>query len=373
MNALRYLLVKEFKQIFRNKSILALIFVSPIIQLIILPLAADYEIKNIHIAIVDHDRSTYSEKLTQKILSSGYFKSSQLFDSYKAAYKAVEKDEADIILEIPFQFEDNFIREQSGQFFVAINAINGAKAAIGGAYLSKIIGEYNQEIRLNFLTVQRYQASPVIEITVRNWYNQFLDYQVFMVPGILSILITTIGVYMCSLNIVKEKETGTIEQINVTPIKKQFFILGKLIPFWIIGLVVFSIGLFVVAYGIYGIRSIGSLLLLYVFLGLYLIAVIGIGLLISTYSQTQQQAMSLAFFCMMILILMGGLFTSIDSMPEWAQWIARFNPISYFIEVTRMVIMKGSKFQDIQQHFMIMLGFALFFNTWAVLNYRKTI
>jgi ABC-2 type transport system permease protein len=214
---------------------------------------------------------------------------------------------------------------------------------------------------------------PNIEITSSNWFNPSLNYQTFMVPGILVLLVTMIGAYMCTLNIVKEKEMGTIEQINVTPIKKYQFILGKLIPFWIIGLIIFSIGLFVVARLIYGIVPVGSLLLLYAFLGLYLVAVIGIGLLISTIANNQQQAMSLAFLFMMIFILMGGLFTTIDSMPNWARWISKFNPVAYFIDVNRMVIMKGSGFPDIKYHFLKMLGFAVFFNVWAVLNYRKRV
>ena len=193
-----------------------------------------------------------------------------------------------------------------------------------------------------------------------------------MVSGILVVLITMIGTYMTALNIVKEKEVGTIEQINVTPVKKHHFILGKLIPFWTIGIFVFSLGLLIVARLLYGIVPVGNLLLLYGYLAIYLIVVLGMGLLVSTYSQTQQQAMSLAFFMMMIFILMSGLFTSLESMPYWAQILARLNPVTYFIEVMRMVVMKGSEFKHISTHFMIMGGFALLFNSWAILNYRKT-
>jgi ABC-2 type transport system permease protein len=213
---------------------------------------------------------------------------------------------------------------------------------------------------------------PTIEVSVLNRFNPLLNYPFFMVPGILVFLVTMIGAYMCSLNIVKEKEVGTIEQINVTPIKKYQFILGKLIPFWIIGMFMFSAGLFGVARLVYQIVPSGSLLVLYGFLSIYLIALLGIGLLISTYSSTQQQAMSLAFFMMMIFLLMSGLFTSVDSMPEWAQWIARFNPVTYFIEVMRMIVLKGSGASDIRHHFLVISMMAVFFNTWAILNYRKT-
>ena len=192
-----------------------------------------------------------------------------------------------------------------------------------------------------------------------------------MVPGILAILVTMIGGFLSCLNIVKEKEIGTIEQINVTPIKKHHFILGKLIPFWVLGNVVFSIGL-LISWLIYGIVPLGNLFVLYGFIGVYLLCVLGLGLLISTFCETQQQAMFIMFFFMMVFILMGGLFTSIDSMPEWAQTISRLNPVSYLISVMRMVILKGSGLMDILGHLLITLVFAVVLNVWAIINYKKT-
>ncbi|MBP1673802.1 MAG: transporter permease [Bacteroidetes bacterium] len=371
MKTLRHLLIKEFRQIFRNRMMLLIIFVAPVLQLLILPLAADFEIKNINISIVDHDHSSVSRQLTSKIEFSKYFKLASVSDSYQYALHQIEKDKADLILEIPKGFEANLYRENKQSLFLAVNAINGVKAGVGGAYLSRIIGDFNRELQTKSGFNSRMNGIPTIEISNSNWFNPNLDYQTFMVPGILVLLVTMIGAYMCTLNIVKEKEMGTIEQINVTPIKKYQFILGKLIPFWIIGMIIFSIGLFVVARLIYGIVPVGSLLLLYGFLGLYLIAVIGIGLFISTLANNQQQAMSLAFFFMMIFILMGGLFTTIDSMPKWAQWVSRFNPVTYFIDVNRMVIMKGSGFHDIKYHFLFMGCFAIFINSVAIFNYRK--
>jgi ABC-2 type transport system permease protein len=177
---------------------------------------------------------------------------------------------------------------------------------------------------------------------------------------------------MSSLNIVKEKEIGTIEQINVTPIRKHHFVLGKLIPFWILGMAVFSVGLGIISFLVYGIVPQGNILLLYGILAIYLFAVLGMGLLISTYSETQQQAMSISFFFVMIFILMSGLFTPIDSMPGWAKVIAYLNPVTYFIDVMRMIVLKGSGFGDVKYHLLKILGFAVVLNTWAILNYRKT-
>ena len=203
-----------------------------------------------------------------------------------------------------------------------------------------------------------------------NCLNPLMNYKYFMVPGILVILLTMVGTNLTAINIVKEKEIGTIEQINVTPIKKYHFILGKLIPFWIIGLFVLTIGLTIARFA-YGIIPAGSFLTIYVFAAVYLLAVLGLGLLISTYSVNQQQSMLLSFFLMMIFILLGGLYTSIDSMPEWAKWITRFNPVSYFIEVMRMVVLKGSSLADIKNQLMAMGGFAIVFNSWAIISYRK--
>jgi len=372
MRTLKVLLRKEFRQIFRDKTILRLIIALPIVQLLVMPLAADYEIKNINITVVDHDRSTFSHDLTSKILSSGYFKLVDYNNSFPAGYEQMENNETDLILEIPLNFERNLSRENAQKLFVAVNAINGTKAMVGSAYLGRIIAAYNQDIRTEMLPPSKVPNMPTIEIVSSNWFNRYLNYPVFMVPGILVLLVTMVGAYMCALNIVKEKEAGTIEQINVTPIRKHHFILGKLIPFWVIGMFVFTIGLFLVARVVYGIVPAGSVLVLYSFLAIYLLAVLGIGLIISTYSNTQQQAMSLAFFFMMIFILMGGLFTPIDSMPEWAKWVAKANPVTYFIEVMRMVVMKGSGFYDIRNQLLITVGFAVFFNTWAILNYRKT-
>lgn len=372
MRTLRFLLQKEFRQIFRDRTLLRMIIAIPIVQLIILPLAADYEIKNINIAIVDHDHSTYTQKLQQNILSSGYFKLTGNENAFSSAFNLMQQDKADLILEIPAGFERNLVRENKQQLFLAVHAINGIRASVGASYLNRIINDFNAGIRSSLIQPQRYNATPVIEITTSNWFNPGLDYKLFMVPGILAVLVTMIGVYMCSLNIVKEKEAGTIEQINVTPVKKHHFILGKLVPFWVIGMFVFSLGLLLVARIIYGIVPAGSILLLYAFLALYLVAVLGIGLLISTYANTQQQAMSLAFFFMMIFLLMSGLFTPVDSMPGWAKWIARLNPVTYFIEVMRMVVMKASTFSDIKKHFAVMACFAVILNSWAIINYRKT-
>ena len=370
MRTIRFLLEKEFRQIFRNRAILLMIMVMPTMQLIILPLAANYEVKNINLSVVDHDHSGYTQKLISKITASGYFKLTGYNASFKEGMRLIEADKADVVLEIPQGFERNLVREEQQQLFIAVNAINGVKANLGGAYLGSIIRDFNQEIRLELLPVSKFNPASVIELTSSNRYNPFMQYKFFMVPGILAILVTMVGGFLSALNIVKEKEFGTIEQINVTPIRKHHFILGKLIPFWALGNVIFTIGL-LVSWIIYGIVPVGNLLVLYCFASVFLLAILGFGLLISTFCDTQQQAMFVMFFFMMIFILMGGLFTPIDSMPEWAKTLSRFNPVSYMIAVMRMVILKGSGFKDILPQLGTMFVFAVVLNVWAVLNYKK--
>lgn len=370
MRTIRFLLEKEFRQIFRNRAILLMIMVMPVMQLLILPFAANYEVKNINLSVVDHDHSGYSQKLISKVTASGYFKLTGYNASFKDGMKLIETDKADLILEIPYGFERNLVREGQQQLFIAVNAINGVKANLGGAYLGSIIRDYNKDISLQLLPVSKFNVNPQIELSISNWFNPLMEYKFFMVPGILAILVTMIGGFLSALNIVKEKEFGTIEQINVTPIRKHHFILGKLIPFWILGNVVFTLGL-IVSWLIYGIIPVGSLLVLYIFASVFLLAILGFGLLVSTFCDTQQQAMFIMFFFMMIFILMGGLFTSIDSMPEWAKIVSRFNPVSYLIAVMRMVILKGSGLKDILPQLGIMVIFAVVLNTWAVLNYKK--
>lgn len=373
MKVLSFLLQKEFRQIFRDKTILAMMFVMPVMQLIIMPLAANFEVKSVNVAYVDHDHSSYSRKLVNKIASSGYFKIVKSPLSYKEGLKMVEDGDADLVLEIPAGFERNLVREGRQAVNVALDAINGTKAFIGGSYLTSVLADFNRDLDINMKspTPSLSQTAAVINLATSNWYNPRAEYKYNMVPGILVLLLTLVGGFITALNIVREKEIGTIEQINVTPIKKWEFILGKLIPFWIVGIIVFSIGLLVM-YGVYGIVPKGNLAVLYLFAAVYMIALLGLGLLISTLSNTQLQAMFIAFFFMMIFVLMGGLFTSTDSMPDWAKIISNFTPVSHFISVVRLIVLKGSGLKNVLNELFYLICFAIVLNALAIYNYRKT-
>ena len=370
MRVLKFLFQKEFRQIFRDSSILRVLFIAPMVQLLILPLAANYEIKNINLAVVDHDRSQYSQILINKIVSSGYFRLKDYSPTFPQALHSIELEETDLVLEIPDQFQKDLVKSSKANLFVAANAINGIKAGLGSAYIQQIIQKYNQSVRMQWIQFPRFNPQPIIAVESSNWYNPNMDYPYFMVPGILVMLLTIIGTNFAALNIVKEKELGTIEQLNVSPITKTQFILGKLIPFWILSLVVLTAGL-IIARLVYDIIPLGHYLTIYIFSAIYLLAILGLGLLLSTYAQTQQQSFLVAFFLIMVFNLMSGLFTPIESMPRWAQVITWFNPVTYFIEVMRMVILKGSDLVDIKNQIFAVLGFTVFFNGWAILNYSK--
>ncbi|QDP84355.1 ABC transporter permease [Chryseobacterium sp. SNU WT5] len=369
---LSILIKKEFLQIFRNKSILAIIFVMPVIQLVILPLAANYEIKDIKIAVVDHDKSTESRELIRKITASGYFKIMDYGENYNDAYLEVEKDKIDLILEIPNNFEKDLVRENNEKVLIAINAINGTKAGLSASYLGQILQNYNQQVQLE-MNPELESAKKIsgLEIIPNFWFNENYNYRLSLVPGILAFLVTLIGGYLTALNIVEEKEIGTIEQINVSPIKKRDFILGKLIPFWILSMVAFTIGLLVTIF-VYKIQMQGSFLLLYAFISVYLIAILGMGLLASVYSDTQQQSMFMVFFFMMIFILMSGLFTPTQSMTDWAKYIAYLNPVTYGVDGVRLIMLKDSSFMDLLPHFGFITLLGIVVITWAVLRYQKT-
>ena len=372
MKTLSFILQKEFRQIFRDKSILALMLVMPVIQLIILPLAMNFDVKNINVSVADQDHSTYSARFVSKVGSSGYFHIVSQDQSYREALRHIENGTADLVLEIPPHFEKNLIREGNQKMGISVDAINGTKALIGGGYLNALIADYNADLEINQVAQSQISNIPdQIDITYSNWFNSLAEYKFNTVPAILVLLLTLIGGFVSSLNIVREKELGTIEQINVTPVKKWEFILGKLIPFWMIGIIVFSIGL-LVCWLVYGIIPQGSLGLIYLFGAVYLVALLGFGLLISTFSSSQVQAMFVAFFFIMIFMLMSGLFTSVESMPAWARVISNLTPVTHLIRVMRMIVLKGSQFPDVQMEFVYLLIFAFVLNGWAIWNYRKT-
>ncbi|MCA0348096.1 MAG: ABC transporter permease [Bacteroidetes bacterium] len=372
MKTILFIIQKEFKQIFRNKSMLPIIFILPLLQLVILSNAASFEVKNIKFSFVDNDHSAASRELISKFQASTYFNVVTDFKSKKEADLQMQNGNVDVILEIPIHFERNLIKQQNTNLSVSINAIDGAAAGVSNVYISQIITGYNQSIQTQLQTYnQGIIEQPENIMTIPSfWYNKTLNYKTFMVPGILVLLVTMLTLFLSSMNIVREKEVGTLEQINVTPIKKHQFIIGKLFPFWVLGLVILTVGL-IIAKVIFSVPILGNIFLIYGFTSVYLILILGIGLFISNHTETQQQAMFIAWFFTVIFILMSGLFTPIESMPVWAQKVTLLNPIRYFVEVIRMVMLKGATFTDIKIQLGVIVIYAMIVNGLAVWSYKK--
>lgn len=351
---------------------LPVIFVVPIVQLIILVNAATLEMKNIEAVVVDQDLSAISRRLISKFSGSPFFKINKFTFSMKEAEEEIKADRSDMIIQIPAGFEQRLFRQNNSELQILFNAINATVAGLGSAYTSAVIQDFNQEI------ISEYSGSiqmvPVKQITVKSsfWYNQDLNYKIFMTPGILVILVTMIGMILSALNLVREKELGTAEQINVTPIKKIQFIVGKLVPFWILALAELCFGL-AIGKLLYNLPLSGSLLLLLFYASVYLLVVMGIGLFLSALSNTQMQVMFLAFFFLITFILMSGIFTPAESMPDWAIRLNIINPIAYFMRVIRMVLLKGSGITDIAKETLYLGLYATAILSLAIWRYRKAV
>src|SRR5574344_2284977 len=351
---LKYLIEKEFKQIMRNSFLPRMIIMFPFIMMLVIPWVTNLEVKNIKLNVVDNDRSTTSKRLVHEMESSNYFIFKGLSPTYNDALKEVELGNADIIATIPQHYERDILNNNPTHVLIAANSVNGTKGSMGASYLSNIITPSNAK-------------EP---ITVINLFNVYQDYKVFMIPALMAILMILFCGFMPALNIVGEKESGTIEQINVTPVSKFAFILAKLIPYWIIGLVVMSI-CFVLSWLVFGLQPKGSIFLLYGISIFFILGISAMGLLISNYSDTMQQAMLVIWFCMVCFILLSGLFTPVRSMPDWAQTITIINPMKYFIDGMRTVFRRGGNILSISLQATALVIFAVIMNLWAVWSYRK--
>lgn len=373
---LKFLIEKEFKQLLRNSFLPRLIIGYPCMVMIIMPWAANMEIKNISVNVVDNDHSVVSQRLIHKIDASSYFRLNNLSPTYNSALRDIESGDADVILEIPRHFEKKLENGEASHVLLAANAVNGSKGGLASSYMTATLADYNAQLHVENPSsgiVQEAASSvqPSVSVSEKNLYNPHLNYKLFMVPALMVMLVTVICGFLPALNIVSEKEVGTIEQMNVTPVGKFKFILAKLIPFWVVGFVVLTLS-FGFAWLIYGILPVGSLGIIYLLSALFVLVMSGFGLVISNHSATMQQAMFVMFFFMIILLLMSGLFTPVMSMPQWAQIITILNPLKYFVDIMRMVYLKGSGLTDLTLQIGALLAFATLFNFWAVKSYRKS-
>jgi ABC-2 type transport system permease protein len=298
----------------------------------------------------------------------------QATPSAERADEAMLRRDAAVILHIPRDFERDLVRTHVAPAQLVLNAEDGAAAGVTLSYAQRIVAEYASELGATLRPSANEEGSVpghgTIDVRARGWYNPDLDYRYFMVPGILVQLVTMVGTLLTALNIVREKELGTLEQLNVTPVTRGQFIAAKLIPLWSLGLLALTIGMLVARFAFH-VPMRGSLLLVFATASVYLLAALGIGLFVSTVVSTQQQAIFLTFFIVLVYLLMSGLFTPVRSMPAWAQWVAQANPVMHFIEIMRAVMLRGAGWREIARPLAILSAIAVAVFSLSVRQYAK--
>jgi ABC-2 type transport system permease protein len=380
MRTLRFLLRKEFLQIRRDRAMLRMLVAVPVVQLLLLSSAATFEIRRTRMYLVDEDHSTFSRGLVQRMVASGRFELAGASASGAAADERMLDRDVSTILRVPAGFERDLVRHGHATVQLVFNAEDGAAAGVLRSYAVRILAAYGaelgRELRPTFRTVAGRAPPPApgvprIDLRTRGWYNPELNYTHYMVPGILVVLVTMIATAIGAMNIVREKEIGTLEQMNVTPVTRAQFIASKLLPFWLIALVDLAVGLSL-ARLVFGIPMRGSLLLVFGAAVIYLAAALGIGLWVSTVAETQQQAMFLSFAINMVYLLMSGLFTPVQSMPGWAQWVAEASPVKHFIVIMRSVLVRGAGLAEIRLPLLVLTVYGVVVLALAVRQYSKT-
>ena len=341
---LKYLLQKEFLQIRRNVFLPKLIIMFPVVIMCVMPWVMQMEVKNIVVDVVDIDHTVESQRLVQQIAASNYFIFGGQKNTYVEAMKDIEMGRADVILEI-----------RDGKYLIAANAVNGTKGSMGSAYLSQIISA----------PVSTFSAASVLTL-----YNKQQNYKLFMIPALFAIVMMLMTGFLPTLNIVGEKEAGTIEQINVTPVSKWSFILAKLIPYWLIALFVITVCL-LLAWLVYDISPAGPVWLIYVLAMLLALFFSSFGLIVSNYSDTMQQAIFVMWFFVVSIMLLSGLFTPTRSMPQWAYLTTYINPMHYFIDAIRTVFIRGGGLHETALQVIALAGIGTLMGCWAVQSYKK--
>jgi ABC-2 type transport system permease protein len=375
VRVLRFLLRKEYLQIFRDHFMVAQMLLLPCIQLAILANAATFEVKGARIVVVDEDHTPSSRGLIDRFVASRRFELTRRPASTAGADEAMLRREAGAILRVPADFERDLVRTRAASVQLVLNAEDGAAAGVTLGYAQRIIAAYAAELSATLRTVAPAEqgmlhGQPTLDVRTRGWYNPELDYRFYMVPGILVQLVTMVGTFLTALNIVREKELGTLEQLNVTPVTRAQFIAAKLIPLWSLGLLGLAIGLFVARVAFH-VPMRGSLLLMFATASVYLVATLSVGLLVSTIAETQQQAMFVTFFIVLIYLLMSGLFTPVRSMPTWAQWVAQANPTMHYMEIMRGIMLRGAGLREIARPLAVLGLCAAGVFTLSVRQYAK--
>ncbi len=365
MHLFKTLIQKEFLLIRRNSFLPRLIVAFPILVMLIMPLIMTMDVRNVNVAIVDLDHSSTSRRIASHIDASQYLSLSLATEQYAEAFRSLEKGNIDVIVQIPTHFEQSIAQAQPQRISIRANAVNATKGGIGMQYVVQTIAQSLAEVKGEMAP-----AALSDLVTIENRYNPTLNYRHYMIPALMIILFILICGFLPALSIVGEKESGTIEQINVTPLSRFTFTLAKLVPYWLIGLFVLTIAM-IVARLVYGLAPVGSIGAIFLGAMLFILTISGFSLTIANFSNTMQQTMFVMFFFVMTFMLMSGLLTPIDSMPDWAQKFTLILPPRYFVDILRSVYLKGASIIELWQNYAALASFAVICCTLAAVTYKK--
>jgi len=370
---IRILLIKELAQIRRDRSLLGILMVAPLFQLLIMGFAANTDIRDIQLTVRDNDLSYHSRHYVQSLGASGYFKITPASSSEQKDAELLVSGKTSLILTIPPDFGKNLLSHQPATVQVLVDGSDSNFGVNGLNMLQKATRLFSlQNIRLVMaeLAYKGIQL-PAIEAETRAWYNPHLLSRYYMVPALMGVLLLVTTMLVTSMSLVKEREDGTMEQLIVTPLRPAELMIGKLLPFVLIGLIEVTLALGVIR-GIFGIPLRGSMLLLYAFSSLFLLTTLGMGLLVSTLVKTQQQAMMVAaFFVLMPFVLLSGFIFPVENMPVAIQILAALIPLKYYLEIVRGIFLKGTGWQELGYPALILFLWGIGILTIASLKFRK--
>ncbi len=362
---LKILLSKEIRLMKRNPFIPRIIVAMPLMVMLVLPLVANMDVKNVGIAVVDNDCSELSRRIIADMDASEFLSVNSCEFTYKNALQMMENSNADAIVVIPDGYSKNLAGGDMPKLEIDANGVNATKGMLGANYAAQSV----------ISTLAQWQTENGIELTassgsVMNYFNPTLNFRNYMIPALMVVLIIIICGFLPTLNLVSEKESGTIEAMNVTPVDRFTFVLSKLIPYWIVGLLVVTVGM-IIGWLVYGLDPVGNITDIYLAAVLFSLVMSGLGVTIANKSETILQSIFMMFAFIMIFQLMGGLFTPIASMPQWAQYFTYAVPPRYFIEIMRSVYLKGAAISDLLPQYMALSGFAIAFCIIASITYKK--
>ncbi|MGD0415159.1 MAG: ABC transporter permease [Terriglobales bacterium] len=372
---LKQMLIKEFIQVFRDKRTRFVLFGPPIIQMLIFGYAATFEIYHVPTVVLDLDHSQESRELLSRFSSSPYFDVQRQLTDYRQIGDLIDQGKATVGLEVNAGFAQNLRKGQTAPLQVIVDATNSNTALIASGYITQIALGFAQDYqkdRIYRISPQMAEEIPSVQLEQRPWYNPDLRSRWFFVPGIIGSLTLVLVVTLTAFAVVREREIGTLEQIMVTPIRPAEFILGKTLPFFLIGL--FDVSLIATVGTLwFQVPFRGQILVLFAGAILFLLCMLGVGLLISTVSSTQQQAMVTSFFFIMPAITFSGFGFPISTMPQWLQYFTYLSPLRYFLVVLRGTYLKGVGMEILWPQMLAMAALGISLLTIAVLRFHKAL